>query len=81
MTQPCTMYRKYKGSMVQAQYCSERTELWYGMFQGLIPLFRADRTRVVHVYYPLQVLIIDWLLKKKNKTKQTQKQIMALKKT
>ena len=30
-------------SMVQAQYCSEWTELWYGTLQGLIPLFRDDR--------------------------------------
>ena len=70
MTQPRTMYRKYKGSMVQAQYCSERIELRYGTFQGSIPLFRDDRIRVVHVYYPLQVLglFIDWLLMFVNQT-------------
>ena len=32
--------------MVQAQYCSEWTELWYGTRQGSIPLFRDARTRV-----------------------------------
>ena len=31
-----------KRSMVQAQYCSEWTELWYGTFQCSIPLFRDD---------------------------------------
>ena len=38
-----------KRSMVQAQYCSEWTELWYGTLQGSIPLFRDDRTRVASV--------------------------------
>ena len=28
-----------KRSMVQAQYCSEWTELWYGTLQGSIHLF------------------------------------------
>ena len=31
-----------KRSMVQAQYCSEWTEVWYGMLQGSIHLFRDD---------------------------------------
>ena len=36
-----------KGSMVQAQYCSEWTEIWYSTLQASIPLFRVDdRTRV-----------------------------------
>ena len=34
-----------------------------------IPLFRDDRTRVVRVYYPLQIVIIDWLLMFVNQTK------------
>ena len=51
-----------KRSMVQAQYCSEWTELWYDTLQGSIPLFRDDRTRVARVYHPFQVFIIDWLL-------------------
>ena len=28
-----------------------------GTLQGLIPLFQKDQTRVVRVYYPLQVFI------------------------
>ena len=35
-----------------------------------IPLFRDDRTRVVWVYYPLQVFIIDWLLMFVNQTQE-----------
>ena len=38
-----------KRSMVQAQYCSEWTELWYGTLQRSIPLFRDDQTRVASV--------------------------------
>ena len=33
-----------------------------------IPLFRDDQPRVVQVYYPLQVFIIDWLLMFVNQT-------------
>ena len=71
-----------KGSMVRAQYCSEWTELDYGMeclFDSFVlrwllkaqPLLcaaifriwpRGTRTRVVWVYNPPQVLIIDWFL-------------------
>ena len=73
MTQPpLIMLCTDKGSMVQAQYCSKWTELWCGMFQGSIHLFRDDRTkfqgsihlfqddrtRVVRVYHPLPVFII-----------------------
>ena len=53
-----------KGSMVQAQYCSEWTELWYSMLHGSIPLFQ-DTEPELRVYCPLQhvqVFIIDWLL-------------------
>ena len=35
-----------------------------------IPLFRDDRTRVVWVYYPLQVFIVDWLLMFVNQTQE-----------
>ena len=57
-----------KGSKVLAQYCSEWTELWYGMLQGLIPLLQDDRTRVVRVYCHLHICIIDWLLMFVNQT-------------
>ena len=40
--------------MVQAQYCSEWTELWYRTLQGLIPLFRDDGPEL-QVYHPLEV--------------------------
>ena len=60
MTRPTPLIMD-KGSM-QAYCCSEWTELWFGTLQGSIPLFRDDRTRIVRVYYPLQVFIIDWLL-------------------
>ena len=43
---PLIMLYVQKGSMVQAQYCSEWTELWYGTLHGSIPLFQDDRTRV-----------------------------------
>ena len=33
-----------------------------------IPLFPDDRTRVVRVYYPLQIFIIDWVLMFVNQT-------------
>ena len=41
---PVDMLWTDKGSMVQAKYCSEWTELWYVMLQGLIPLFCDDQT-------------------------------------
>ena len=44
-----------KGPMIQAQ-CSEWTEVWYIALVSLVP------TRVVRVYYPLQVFIIYWPL-------------------
>ena len=43
MTQPpLTILCTDKGSMVQVQYRSEWTELWYGTLQGSIPLFPDD---------------------------------------
>ena len=47
--------------MVQAQYCFEWTELWYGTLQGSIPVFRDDPW-VMQVNDPLEVHIIDLLL-------------------
>ena len=38
------------------------------LYTCLIPLFQGDRTRVVQVYYPLQIVIIDWLLMFVNQT-------------
>ena len=58
----CRWKQTNKQTMVQAQYCSEWTELWYGTFQGSIPLFQDNWTRVVRVYYPLLLFIIDWIL-------------------
>ena len=50
-----------KRSMVQAQYCSEWTKLWYGTLQGSIPLFRDDRTRVASVSsYSKSLLLIGF---------------------
>ena len=40
------------------------------IIQIAIPLFWDDRTRVVWVYYPLQVFIIDWLLMFVNQTQE-----------
>ena len=53
--------------MVQANYCPKWTELWYGT---LVRFFcsNSDRPRVVRVYYPLQVFIIDWFLMFVNQT-------------
>ena len=56
-----------KGSMVQAQYCSEWTELWNGTHVRFFFLW-DEPTRVVRVYYPLRVFIIDWLLMFVNQT-------------
>ena len=48
--------------MVQAQYCSEWTEIWYGTLQGSIFLCSEMTESELRVYHPLQVFIIDWLL-------------------
>ena len=91
MTQlPLIMQCTDNGLMVQAQYCSERTELgWYGTLvrflcsdmidEGTTSIVcsylwiwpRGTRTRVVRVYYPPQVLIIDWFLESRHKCEPT----------
>ena len=60
MTQlPLIMLSTDKGSM---------NGLRFGMARLFDSLFRDDRTRIVPVYYPLQVFIIDWLLMFVNQT-------------
>ena len=76
-----------KRSMVRVQYCSEWTELGYGMARLFDSFFqmidsgttsivcrmwpRGTRTRVVRVYYPPQELIIDWFLEIRHKWEST----------
>ena len=68
MTQPLLiMLCTDKGSMVQAQYCSEWIELWYGTLVRFLCLEMTE-LRVVQVFYPLKVFIIDWLLMFVNET-------------
>ena len=43
----------------------DRVMIWHACS---IPLFQDDQTRVMRVHYPLQVFIIDWLLKFVNQT-------------
>ena len=40
--------------------------VWHKLFD--FTLVRDDRTRVVRDYYPLQIVIIDWLLMFVNQT-------------
>ena len=68
MTQPplivlCTD----KGSMVQAQCCSEWNELWYGTLQVSILCSEMNGPELCE-FIPFQIFIIDWFLMSVNQT-------------
>ena len=54
-----------KGSWFTVQFWMDWVMVWHACS---IPLFWDDRTRIVQVYYPLQIFIIDWLLMFVNQT-------------